>query len=115
MNSAFKAMTQMQLKQPTIQETENSVIVEIKHERLADAETVVWDYLQTHDTICNSIGRQLTGITDANKMKNVFLRLKNQGKIKIVEGTKGNATKWTKTDTTLPVDNDTPLLLLIEE
>lgn len=115
LNSAFKAMTQMQLKQPTIQETENSVIVEIKHERLADAETVVWDYLQTHDTICNSIGRQLTGITDANKMKNVFLRLKNQGKIKIVEGTKGNATKWTKTDATLPVDNDTPLLLLIEE
>ena len=98
LNSAFKAMVQMQLQKPQITETDNSVIVIIRHERLADAETVVWDYLQSHDTISNSIGRELTGITDANKMKSVLKRLKKQGKIQIVEGTKGSATIWEKTD-----------------
>ena len=102
LNSAFKAMEQMKLKQPQIIETESSVIVIIKHERLADAETVVWDYLQTHDTISNSIARSLTGITDANKMKQVFNRLKKQGKIKIVDTTKSSATLWEKTNTMPP-------------
>ena len=98
LNSAFNAMVQMQLKQPQITETDNSVIVIIRHERLADAETVVWNYLKSNATISNSIGRELTGITDANKMKSVFNRLKKQGKIQIVEGTKGSATLWEKTD-----------------
>lgn len=97
LNSAFNAMVQMQLKQPQITETDNSVIVIIRHERLADAETVVWNYLKSNATISNSIGRELTGITDANKMKSVFNRLKKQGKIQIVEGTKGAATLWEKT------------------
>lgn len=94
LNSAFNAMKQMQLKEPKIEETESSVIVTIKHERLADAETVVWEYLQSHNTISNETARLLTGITDANKMKRVFYRLRDQGKIQIVEGTKSSATLW---------------------
>lgn len=97
LNTAFNAMTKMQLKQPQIKTTDTSVLVVIRHERLADAETVVWDYLQTHSTISNSIARSLTGITDANKMKYVFNRLKDQGKIQIVSGTQGSATLWEKT------------------
>ena len=97
LNTAFNAMTKMQLKQPQIKETDVGVLVIIRHERLADAETVVWDYLQTHSTISNSIARTLTGITDANKMKYVFNRLKAQGKIRIVLGTRGSATLWEKT------------------
>lgn len=96
LNSAFKAMEQMQLTAPKIVETESSVIVIIKHERLADAETVVWEYLLTHNKINNETARQLTGITDANKMKRVFYRLRDQGKIQIVEGTKACATFWEK-------------------
>ncbi len=94
LNSAFNAMKQMQLKEPKIEETESSVIVTIKHERLADAETIVWEYLQSHNTISNETARLLTGITDANKMKRVFYRLRDQGKIQIVEGTKSSATLW---------------------
>ena len=94
LNSAFNAMKQMQLKEPKIEETESSVIVTIKHERLADAETVVWEYLQSHNTISNETARLLTGITDANKMKRVLYRLRDQGKIQIVGGTKSSATLW---------------------
>lgn len=96
LNSAFKAMEQMKLKAPQILETENSVIVIIRHERLADADSVVWEYLQTHNKINNEIARSLTGITDANKMKRVFYRLRDQGKIQIVAGTKSSATYWEK-------------------
>lgn len=96
LNSAFKAMEQMHLKEPQITETENSVIVIIKHEKLADADSVVWEYLQTHDKINNETARILTGITDANKMKRVFYRLRDQGKIQIVSGTKSSATYWEK-------------------
>ena len=100
LNTAFRAMTQMQLKEPSIKETDSSVIVIIKHERLADAETVVWDYLNTHDCINNEKARGLTGITDANKMKRVFYRLRDQGKLEIVPGTKASATYWKKVDDT---------------
>lgn len=98
LNTAFNAMTKMQLKQPQIKETDTGVLVIIKHERLADAETIVLDYLQTHNTISNSIARTLTGITDANKMKHVFIRLKYQNKIRIVPGTQSSATLWEKSD-----------------
>ena len=69
----------MQLQKPQNIETESSVIVIIKHERLADAETLVMQYMETHDTISNAAARELTGISDANKMKRVFIRLKNKG------------------------------------
>lgn len=98
LNTAFRAMTQMQLKEPIIKETDSSVVVVIKHERLADAETVVWDYLNSHDRINNETARTLTGITDANKMKRVFYRLRDQGKLEIVPGTQSAATYWRKVD-----------------
>lgn len=111
LNTAFAAMLEMQLAKPTIEEVENSVVVTIKHERLADAETVVLDYLKTHSDISNSIARSLTGITDANKMKRVFNRLKSKGLLEIAPGTQSSATKWRlkeKVSTILP-ENELPL------
>lgn len=94
LNTAFRAMQEMQLKPPTIEETENSVIVTIKHERLADAETIVLDYLAEHETINNAIARSLTGIADSNKMKKIFYVLKDKELLEIVPGTRGVATQW---------------------
>ncbi len=101
LNTAFEAMMKMQLQKPQIIETESSVLVIIKHERLADAETSVLDYMRTHETISNSQARYLTGITDANKMKRVFNRLKSQNKLEIVPGTRSSATLWR-----LPLTNE---------
>lgn len=97
LNTAFHAMLEMKLKPPIIEETDNSVIVTIRHERLDDAESVVLEYLDAHDTISNSIARGLTGITDTNKMKKVFYVLKEQGLLEIVPGTRGSATLWRAT------------------
>lgn len=94
LNTAFDAMTKLRLKTPTISETENSVIVVIKHERLASPEKIVIDYMAEHDTIRNSEGRSITGIKSENTMKNVFYKLRDQGYIKLVPG----YNYWEKTD-----------------
>jgi len=94
LNTAFRAMQEMQLKPPSIVETANSVIVTIKHERLADAETIVLDYLKEHETINNAIARSLTGIVDSNRMKKIFYVLKDKDLLEIVPGTRGAATCW---------------------
>ena len=99
-------MREMHLNYPIIEETDNSVIVTVKHERLADAESIVLDHLNTHDTISNSIARELTGITDANKMKRVFLRLKKQGSLEIVPGTRSSATLWRKVEVPEEIENE---------
>jgi ATP-dependent DNA helicase RecG len=106
LNTAFDAMMKMQLQKPQILETDHSVIVIIKHERLADAETLVLDYMSTHDTISNAQARQLTGITDANKMKRVFNRLKSQNYLEIVPGTRSSATLWQKSGEILGADTE---------
>ena len=87
-------MNKLRLKPPVIEEKDNSVLVIIKHEKLASPEKIIVDYLQHHDTIKNCIGRELTGIKSENTMKNVFYRLRDSGFITLVRP--GNY--WKKTD-----------------
>jgi ATP-dependent DNA helicase RecG len=94
LNTAFQAMRKLKLKDPVIQERGASVVVEIRHERLASAEEIVLEYLKSHDTINNLIGRRLTGIESENAMKNVFYRLRNRGLMEQVPGLKGNKAAW---------------------
>lgn len=94
LNTAFDAMNKLRLKPPVIEEKDNSVLVIIKHEKLASPEKIIVDYLQHHDTIKNCIGRELTGIRSENTMKNVFYRLRDSGFITLVRP--GNY--WKKTD-----------------
>lgn len=62
LNTAFDAMAKLRLKAPEIRETDSSVLVIIKHEKLASPEEIIIEYLQDHDTIKNGLGRSLTGI-----------------------------------------------------
>lgn len=84
LNTAFSAMTKLRLKEPVIEERDNSVLVVIKHERLASPEEVVLEYLKTHSEITNRDARALTGIKSENTMKRVFWRLRDQGYISMV-------------------------------
>ena len=94
MQQAFRAMRDAGLQSPSVRQTEDSVILTLKHERLADAQSLVLDYLRKHLSINNSVARELTGITDANKMKQVFLQLKDKGLLEIVPGTRSTSTQW---------------------
>ena len=59
LNTAFEAMAKLRLKEPVIEETDNSVLVIIKHEKLASPEELVVDYLLQNDRITNRIGRNI--------------------------------------------------------
>ena len=96
LNTAFDAMKKSRLKPPVIRETESSVIVEIRHDKLASPEESVMDYLANHEAINNRTARELTGITSENTMKEVFLRLAKRHLIERVPGRKGASSAWQK-------------------
>ena len=96
LNTAFNAMQKLRLKLPVIEEPENSVLVQIRHDPLASPEESVMDYLQNHSEIKNGIARQLTGITSENSMKDVFLRLAKRDLIERVPEKRGASAAWQK-------------------
>ena len=96
LNTAFRAMQKLRLKPPIIQETDTTVLVQIRHEPLASPEEIVMDYLNNHSEIKNRIARELTGITSENTMKEVFLRLAKRRLIQRVAGKEGPSASWEK-------------------
>ncbi|MBN1526843.1 MAG: putative DNA binding domain-containing protein [Candidatus Omnitrophica bacterium] len=96
LNTAFEAMRKLRLKEPTINETESSVVVSLKHERLASPEEAIMEYLSTHIEISNSIAREITYIDSENSVKRVFYRLRDNGLIERVPGRGGGASAWRK-------------------
>lgn len=94
LNTAFAAMKKLRLKEPIIEESENSVIVTIKHEPLATPEEEVLKFLEHNDEITNRIGRQINGIQSENTMKNVFYRLRERGIIEPIPGRRGKNSAW---------------------
>ena len=81
LNTAFEAMKKLRLKDPEVNERDNSVVVNIKHSPLASLHEAVMKYLEVHAEITNAIGRDLCGIRSENSMKDVFLSLKKSGLI----------------------------------
>jgi ATP-dependent DNA helicase RecG len=94
LNTAFRAMRALRLKDPVIEEREASVVVQVRHERLASPEEAILSYLRQHDEITNATARQVTGIASENKVKDVFYRLRDAGKLERVPGREGSASAW---------------------
>jgi len=96
LNTAFEAMRNLRLKDPVVLETEHSVVVQIKHEKLASAEDTVMEFLENNPLITNREARDITGIRSENSMKNVFYRLRKLSLIEPVPGRSGFSSAWQK-------------------
>ncbi|QMS89404.1 putative DNA binding domain-containing protein [Nostoc edaphicum CCNP1411] len=96
LNTAFEAMTRLRLKVPVIAEQENSVIVYIRHEPLASIESAIMEYLNDHENITNKIARRIASVDSESTIKAAFNRLREQGLIEIVPGTKTATSAWRK-------------------
>jgi ATP-dependent DNA helicase RecG len=94
LNTAFAAMKKLQLKDPVIRQTDNSVIVDIRHQKLGTPEEIIMEYLDNHDEITNRQVRELTGIGSENKVKSIFLALSKAGQIERVPGKGGGYAAW---------------------
>lgn len=93
-NTVFEAMEKLRLKNPEFEETDNSLVVILKHESLASPEQIVLEYLQGNEEITNSIARDLTGIKSENTMKNVFYRLRDKGELEQTPKIPGKRHSW---------------------
>ncbi|MFI7043287.1 RNA-binding domain-containing protein [Streptosporangium sandarakinum] len=96
LNTAFAAMKKLKLQTPVIRQTTNSVLVDIRHQRLGTPEEVVMEYLESHEEITNKQVRALTGIGSENKVKSIFIRLNKAKQIERVPGKGGGSAAWRK-------------------
>ena len=94
LNTAFVKMEELGLKPPVIKELENAVLVIIRHEPLASAEEIIFQYLQTNPSIKNRRAREITHTMSDFQIKGAFNRLQQAGKIEKVPGTKTSSTAW---------------------
>lgn len=81
LRTAFDAMRALQLHPPSINNGAHSVLISIKHERLASPEELILDYLTQNDEISNRVVRDLTGIGSENRVKRIFQKLMEAGEI----------------------------------
>jgi ATP-dependent DNA helicase RecG len=103
LNTAFQAMAKLRLQPPDIKETENSVIVYIKHEPLASIEAQIMSYLEKHKEITNKIARKETGIRSEATIKGAFYRLRDSGLIEAVPKRAKSNAAWRRVGT---IDED---------
>jgi ATP-dependent DNA helicase RecG len=103
LNTAFQAMAKLRLQPPDIKETENSVIVYIKHEPLASIEAQIMSYLEKHKEITNKIARKETGIRSEATIKQAFYRLRDSRLIEAVPRRAKSNAAWRRVGT---IDED---------
>lgn len=94
LNTAAQKMRDIGLKPPSVREQGESVVVYIRHERLASYEDQIIDYLIANKEINNSKARAITGEGSENKMKRVFEGMMTAKQIIRDPNRRGNQTTY---------------------
>lgn len=94
--TAFQAMTDMRLAEPEINETENGVLVTIRHSPLDSPATIILRYLDKAEDITNRKARELTNIQSDSKMRRILANMIKQGVLEQVPGTIKGGYKYRK-------------------
>ncbi|PJI88544.1 ATP-dependent DNA helicase RecG [Sphingomonas koreensis] len=86
LNTAFEAMRELQLKDPIVSQTGAGVLVTLRHEKLAEPEQAIINFLKNNDEINNSGARAITYIGSENKVKNIFRKMMDAQIIERIPG-----------------------------
>lgn len=86
LRTAFEAMKSLKLQPPQILDKKVSVLVLVRHQRLASPEEMILEYLQNQSEISNSVVRKLTGIGSENSVKRIFQRMIRVGELEPIPG-----------------------------
>ncbi|WP_448951559.1 ATP-binding protein [Labrys neptuniae] len=78
LNTAFEAMKKLKLKEPIIEQRESSVLVLLRHEKLATAQQLIIEYLRLNNEINNRIARDICFIGSENAVKRIFQTMQKQ-------------------------------------
>lgn len=93
LNTAYAAMHKLGLREPIIEERDNSVLVTLKHEKLASPEEAILDYLQEQPFINNSKAREITHIAEDHKIRAIFRKMESRN---LIERTADSVTSNTR-------------------
>lgn len=96
LNTAFRAMKKLQLKDPEVIQKDSSVLVRIRHEKLASPEDQILKFLETHDTISNGQARELCVIREDWRVRSIFARMISANLIVKVHGSSTSNTAYRK-------------------
>lgn len=96
LNTTFEAMRKLNLKDPVISQTSSSVLVVLRHERLASLEDRIMEYFRSnaHMQINNATARAVCKETSDSKVRKAFSRMIDAKMIEKVPGTSGSGTKY---------------------
>lgn len=86
LNTAFEAMREMDLKDPEIEQVGGYVKVSLRHERLAQPEELILEFLKSNSRIANRQAREICHIGSENRMKTILQRMVSKGLIELVPG-----------------------------
>ena len=86
LNTAFRAMQRLHLKEPEIVQRESSVLVLIRHEQLGSPEERIMTYLETHPTISNGTAREVCVIREDWRVRSILGRMVEAQMIEKVPG-----------------------------
>ena len=96
LNTAFRAMQKLHLKEPDIIQKDSSVLVIIKHEQLASPEERIMSYLESNPSINNGKARELCVIREDWRIRSIFSRMVDAGMIEKIPGSTTSNTAYQK-------------------
>lgn len=94
MNTAFRRMEAMGLKNPEIYEEGNYVKMTLRHIPSQPIDKTICDFILAHGSINNRQAKDLSGLDTAEKVTALFSKLRDQGLIVRDAHTTGSHSKW---------------------
>ena len=86
LNTAFRSMRSMRLRDPIIEQKGGSVLVTLKHESLGTPQELIMKFLDSHERITNREAREICNVGSENAMKHILKRMVDAGMIEVVRG-----------------------------
>jgi ATP-dependent DNA helicase RecG len=96
LNTAFRAMKRLHLKEPQIIQRDASVLVVIRHEQLASPEERIMTFLESHQSISNGEAREICVIREDWRIRSIFARMAEAEMIEKLPGSTTSNTAYRK-------------------
>ncbi len=86
LNTAFKSMRDMRLRDPIIEQKGGNVLVTLKHESLGTPQELIMLFLESHEEITNREAREICNVGSENAMKHILKRMVEAGMLEVIPG-----------------------------
>lgn len=96
LNTAFRAMNRLHLKEPIIDQRGTAVLVTIRHEQLASPEERILQYVEANGQISNKQAREACLIREDWRVRTIFGRMVEAGMLEKVPGSTTSNTAYRK-------------------